>query len=108
MLKLNRSDYAIELDDSFPVYWKATDSQLESALYDSDAWGNDPDANDYYYILTFDDILDEFESWSPETRAEYLQDDDTPEYTVHDWIRDCMMNSLSGVRSVTRTSPYPD
>ena len=106
MLKLNRHDYAVELDDSFPVYWKATDSQLESALYDSDAWGNDPEQ--YFYLFTFKDIADDFLGWTPSERTEYLQDDDTPEYTVHDWIRDCMMNSLSVVRSVTRTSPYPD
>ena len=106
MLKLNRSDYTIDLDDTFPVYWKATDEQLRSALYDSDAWGDDTEQ--YFYLFTFKDIEDDFSGWTPLERSEYLQDDDTAEYTVYDWIRDCMMNSLSVVRSVTRSSPYPD
>ena len=98
MLKLNRSTYELIPDELFPVYWKATDEQIRSALFDSDAWSNDPDADSYYYILTFDDIADEFNSWTPETRSEYLQDSDTPDYTVYDWIRDCMMNSLSVIK----------
>ena len=108
MLKLKRSDYNITLDDSFPIYWKATDEQLRSAVYDSDAWTDDPDADRHYYILTFDDIRTEFESFTIEERIEYFQPDDPESYTVYDWIRDCMMNSLSVVRSIERTAPYPD
>lgn len=93
MIKLSRSEYELIPDDSFPVYWKATDRELELATYDSDAWGND--ADEYYYILTFEDIRNDFDSWSASDREEYLQDANTPDYTVYDWIRDCMMNSLS-------------
>ena len=97
MLKLPRSDYEIVIDKSFPTYWKATNDQLESALYDSDI-GED----EYYTILSFSDIKADFDSWTPEDRAEYLQDSDTPDYTVYDWIRDCMMNSLCVVSGFYR------
>lgn len=103
MIKLPRSKYELIDDDDFPVYWKATDEQLMSATYDSDAW--DSDCDEYYYILTFEDIKKDFDSWTPEERAEYLQDSNVPDYTVFDWIRDCMMNSLSvikGYREIRR------
>ena len=103
MLKLKISDYDIEFDDSFPSYYDATDEQLESALYDSDCWDDETgmiDGTKYYCILTFDDIKADFESWTPEDRKEYLGEDDTDDYDVHNWIRDCMMNSLSVIKSI--------
>lgn len=104
MLKLNRSDYDIIPASGFPAYWQATDEQLRSALYDSDAVGDDPEH--FYYILDFDDIRNDFDSWTPDERAEYLQDSDTDDYTVFDWIRDCMMNSLAVIDGFTRTTPH--
>lgn len=102
MIKLPRSYYDIEIDTEFPVYWKATDEQLESALYDSDAWDG---SEENYCILTFADIKADFDSWTPEQRHEYLQDSDTPDYTVYDWIRDCMMNSLTVISGFHQSIP---
>ena len=99
MTTLLRSDYDIELDNIW--YGSITDEQIRSSLFDSDAW-NDIDSEKYWCILTFDDIRSDFESWSPEDRTEYLGEDNTEDYTVYDWIRDCMMNSLSVVKSITR------
>ena len=98
MLKLKMTDYDLIPDRSFPPYWMATDAELESALYDSDSAGDEG----FYTILTFDDIRSDFNGWTPKERAEYLQDDDSPDYTVHDWIRDCLMNSLSIIKGITR------
>ena len=99
MTTILRSDYDIELADVW--YGSITDEQIRSSLFDSDAW-NDIDADKYWCILTFDDIRSDFESWTPEEREEYLGDDNTEDYTVYNWIRDCMMNSLSVVKSITR------
>ena len=92
MLKLDSTRYEIDIDREFPAYWKATNEQLESAIYDSDAYD---DSETHYCILTFEDIKADFDSWTPDLREIYLQDSNTPDYTVYDWIRDCMMNSLS-------------
>ena len=97
MIKLNRNLFDIELDDSVP-YWKTTEEQLRSSLFDSDVY---EDSDENFCILTFDDIRSDFDSWTPAERAEYLGDCDTPNYTVYDWIRDCMMNSLSIVKSIS-------
>ena len=99
MLKLNRNLFDIELDYSVP-YWETTDEYLRSSLFDSDAWEEADD--DHYCILTFDDIRSDFDSWTPEERSEWLGDDETDDYTVYDWIRDCMMNSLAIVKTIKR------
>ena len=100
MIKLNRAEYELVFDETFPVYWKASDKELETAVYDSDAWGHDPE--NYYYIITFDDIRNDFDGWSEAEREEYLQDSNTPDYTVYDWIRDCLMNSLAVIKGFKR------
>ena len=91
MMKLIRTKYEVVPNRDFPVYWKATNAQLRTALYESDA---DYDSEEFYCVLTFSDIREDFESWTPEERAEYLGDSNTADYDVYDWIRDCMMNSL--------------
>ena len=99
MKKLPISEYELDYHKSFPVYWKATDEDLRSTMYDSDACD---DAEEYYCILTFEDIEKDFNSWTPAQRAEYLGDSNTPDYNVYDLIRDCMMNSLQAISGYHR------
>jgi hypothetical protein len=100
MLKLPSELYNVELDDSDEVwYGNITDERLRTSLFLNQDWLEDNE--NCWIILTFKDIEDEFNSWTPEDRAEYLQDDDTPDYTVYDWLCDWMSNLLI-VKSINR------
>ena len=101
MLKIDRSYYEPIYNDDFPVYWKATDSDLKTALFHFEVFDDD----DHFAIVSFDDIKADFDSWTAEDRAEYLQDSDTPDYTVFDWMRDCMMNTLHAVSGFRLSAP---
>lgn len=93
-----------DVDFSNVWYGNITDEQIETSLFDSDTWdGVDNDSN--WCLLTFDDLkaeFDRFASLSPEKQLEEWGEDLPDNYTVYDWIRDCMMNTLSVVKSIKR------
>ena len=103
MIHLDNAKYQPTYDDSFPVYWKATDEQLRSALFNWETF----DTDTTFCIMTFEDIKADFDSWTDEERAEYLQESNTPDYTVYDWMRDCMMNTLHAVTGWQPIYPEP-
>ena len=93
MIRLRRDEYEADIlrdfyDDRSVPY----ETALENAVYWADMWADDDD--EYMYLVTFDEIKKDFDSWTPADRAEYLQGDDTPDYTVYDWIDQCLWCSL--------------
>lgn len=93
MLKLKMTDYIVIYEKSFPHPYQATNEQLEKALYEWELWGNE---EGYYYIVSFEDIKAEFEGWTEEERIEYGIEN----YTIHDFIRECMRNVASVVYEI--------
>ena len=85
-------------------YGDITDDQIRSALFESKAFG-DVDHDNNWCLITFDDLraeFDRFASLTPEEQIEEWGEDLPDNYTVYDWIRDCMMNTLSVVESIKR------
>lgn len=86
-------------DSRFPNPYDATDEQLESVPYLAEiAW----DENFNYvsqrdgesFIVTFDEIRDFFNDWKASGE---MDEDYPPDFTVYEWIRDCIDNGLHPV-----------
>lgn len=93
MIKLDSKKYEPMYDDNFPIWYKATNEDIENSLW---VWEYDNDP--FFELLTFEEVKAEFDGWTEEERKEYLQDDwDNPKYTIYIYMRDCMRNALSAV-----------
>lgn len=93
-----------EVDYSNMWYGNITNEQIRTALFESETFG-DVDHDSNWCILTFDDIERDFNkylSMSTEEQSELFGEPLGEDYTVYDWIRDCMMNTLSVVESIKR------
>lgn len=85
-------------------YGNITDEQIRSVLFESETFG-DVDHDSNWCLITFDDLraeFDRFASLTPEEQIEEWGEDLPDNYTVYDWIRDCMMSTLSVVESIKR------
>lgn len=85
-------------------YGNITDEQIQSSLFESDCWDG-VDNDNYWCLVTFEDIKNDFNQYyfmTPEEQSEVFGEPLAEGYTVYNWIRDCMMNSLSVVESIKR------
>ena len=58
MIKIDRSSYDLIYDEDFPVYWKATNEFLKTALFHFEAF----DDEEHFAIVSFEDIKADFDS----------------------------------------------